>query len=65
MVQMTFTPEEQQLLTAILEQQMSDLRYEIGATDERNYRQMLKEREKLLVALLEKVRAVGKVPQHV
>jgi hypothetical protein len=65
MVQVQLTPEELQLLSYILEQQLVDLRTEIADTDTRDYKKMLKDQQKLLVQLLEKVQSSNKATTRV
>ena len=57
MVTLQLTDEEHGVLTVLLEEDIPDLRYEIGNTDSYDYRQGLKHREQLLKAILEKLRA--------
>ncbi len=45
MVTLQLTDEEQSVLTVLLEEDIPDLRYEIGATDSFDYRQGLKHKE--------------------
>jgi metal-dependent HD superfamily phosphatase/phosphodiesterase len=47
---------EQQALVELLERELPDLAHEIHHTDDRDYRQYLKERERLLERLLARVK---------
>ncbi|HVO43624.1 MAG TPA: hypothetical protein VMT34_13415 [Aggregatilineales bacterium] len=58
MIQVELTLQEQQLLKSILEDQLSDLRVEIVETDRRDYKEMLKDRKKILTQLLQKIQPV-------
>lgn len=48
---------EKQLLAAILEKELEDVRSELRHTQEHEYRDMVKEREKLVRDLLAKLKA--------
>ncbi len=56
MVTLQLTDEEQSVLTVLLEEDIPDLRYEIGATNGYDYRQGLKHKEQVLKAILAKLR---------
>ncbi len=64
MIQVELTPEEQQLLTSMLERQLLDLHSEIGGTDRPGYKEMLKNRKKLLTQMLEKMREIQETKSH-
>ncbi len=64
MIHLDLTLEEQQFLTLMLNEQLSDLRFEIADTDDRDYKKMLKDRKKLVEDLLTKVKPVEAVSQH-
>ena len=49
---------EQQLLLELLDSQRRELLHEIHHTDDRDYRQSLKEREDVIEGLLEKLQTV-------
>jgi hypothetical protein len=51
-----FTDKEQETLVEMLEREIPNLRHEIHHTDDREYREFLKEKEKLLHALLSKLK---------
>jgi hypothetical protein len=55
MVQIIFTEEEQELLTELLKNDISDLRMEIAGTDQQGYRDMLKNREVLMKNVQQKL----------
>lgn len=50
---------EQQLLLELLDNQRRELLHEIHHTDDRNYRQGLKEREDVVEALLKKLQTAS------
>ena len=52
----TFTEEEQRLLVEILDKEIPSLRDEIVHTDDHDYREFLKEREKRLNDLVRKLK---------
>lgn len=52
MIQLSFTPEEIQLLRSLIETCLDDLWIEIQATDNMGYKEMLRQRKALLVKLL-------------
>jgi hypothetical protein len=51
-----FTPAQKDLLATILEKELADVRVEIHHTDKFEFKQQLKEREKLLLELTEKLK---------
>jgi len=53
---LTFTEEEQQLIVEILSKEIPSLRDEIVHTDDHDYREFLKEREKHLNDLVKKLK---------
>ena len=65
MIHIQVTPEEQQLLVSILEQQISDLRTEITDTDTRDYKKMLKDQKQVLIQLLGKIQSIKNVAEGV
>jgi hypothetical protein len=60
MVSLEMTEEEAKLLLDVLERYHSHLEVEIRRTDHRAFKDALKEREKSLVAVIEKVRKLVK-----
>jgi hypothetical protein len=60
MFQLELNPEEQKILTEILDVCLSDLRMEIADTDSQDYRGILKERKAVLIKTLA---ALGKAPE--
>jgi hypothetical protein len=56
MVTLQLTDEEQNVLTTLLEEDIPELRYEIGNTDSYDYRQGLKNKEQVLKAILAQLR---------
>jgi hypothetical protein len=56
MVTLKLTDEEQDVLTKLLEEDIPELRYEIGNTDSYDYRQGLKNKEQVLKAILAQLR---------
>ena len=56
MVQLSLSDEEQQVLIEILDEDLSDLRMEISATDRMSYRETMKQREGVLRHVLEVLR---------
>jgi hypothetical protein len=52
MVRIELTPEEVEMLSFILESYLSDLRLEVRETDNRDFRESLKQREVFLKKLL-------------
>lgn len=64
MIQIVMTDEERELLTDLLESDISELRMEISDTHRREYRDMLKHRETLLKSIQQKLEqaAAEKIP---
>jgi DNA-binding MarR family transcriptional regulator len=56
-MQLELTREEQTLLANILDEELRDLKEEIYKTETSEYKEVLRARERLLLGLLEKVRA--------
>ena len=56
MVTLQLTNDEHSVLTVLLEEDIPELRYEIGNTDSYDYRQGLKRKEQVLKAILTKLR---------
>ena len=56
MITLHLDEHEQQALTELLEREIPNLRHEIHHTDDREYREFLKARERLLEKLLDTVR---------
>lgn len=52
----SFSDAEQQLLTELLDTEMRELAHEIHHTDDRDYRESLKEKEKTIEELLKKLK---------
>jgi hypothetical protein len=52
MITLDLEPEEQQILVEILQSTLSDLGYEIGNTDQMDYRDVLKKRKAVLAKVL-------------
>lgn len=63
-MELTLNAEEQELLLRILEQSHRELLREIAHTDHREFRQGLLRDEKLLAALLDRVRASSLLETH-
>jgi hypothetical protein len=53
MIKLDLAPEEQQILVEVLQSTLSDLGYEIGNTDQMDYRDMLKKRKAVLAKVLQ------------
>ena len=53
MIQLDLTKEEKDILTEILENDLSDLRMEITDTDSLDFREMLKKQKEVLKKVLE------------
>ncbi len=62
MVQIDLTREEQNVLREALRIYVSNLAFEIGDTDDRAYRIMLKERERVLRHVLEQLNTTAPEP---
>ncbi|MDP2644058.1 MAG: hypothetical protein Q8P24_03905 [Desulfobacterales bacterium] len=56
MIQLDLTKEEKDILTEILENDLSDLRMEITDTDSLDFREMLKKQKEVLTKVLETLR---------
>ena len=56
MTQLDLTKEEKDILTEILENDLSDLRMEITDTDSLDFREMLKKQKEVLMKVLETLR---------
>ena len=56
MIQLDLTKEEKDILTEILENDLSDLRMEITDTDSSDFREMLKKQKEVLKKVLETLR---------
>jgi hypothetical protein len=56
MLQIELTDEEQHILKEILESDLSDLRMEICETDDRTFKDMLKNKEQMMEKILEMLR---------
>lgn len=52
MLQIELTDEEQRILREILESDLSDLRMEIRETDDRSFKEMLKNKEQVMKKIL-------------
>jgi len=63
-MELPLTPEEHRLLLRILEQHHRGLLNEIWHTDHREFRLALRDDEKLLETLLNRVREMGNVHVH-
>jgi len=59
MVQMSLTTDEAALLRELLEHAVADLRKETWHTDSRNFRELLKARERMLAQLLDRLGAIA------
>lgn len=53
MLQIELTDEEQHILKETLESDLSDLRMEICETDDRTFKEMLKNKERIMEKILE------------
>lgn len=56
MIQIELTLDEAEMLRAILEVYLADLRVEIADTDEKGYRQVLKEEARFIQTCLQRLR---------
>ena len=56
MLQIELTDEEQHILKEILKSDLSDLRMEICETDDRTFKDMLKNKEQVIEKILEMLR---------
>ncbi len=61
-IQLDLTEQEQTVLHYVLQENLADLRAEIGRTDDYSYRSMLKEREAVLSKILFALDSQGKPP---
>ena len=52
MITLSMTDEERTLLADVVESYLADLRMEIGDTDSKDYREMLKDRKEILLKIL-------------
>jgi hypothetical protein len=59
MIQLDFTPEEEQHLRDEVKKRLTDLDYEIGRTDSINFKDMLKRRREAVRKFLEKLPEMG------
>ena len=59
MIQIELTPDEQQILSQILDEDLSELRMEIANTDSQDYRARLRERKEVLMRVLETIHPAG------
>ena len=57
MVQLKLTDDERQTLAGVLESYLSDLRMEISDTDSLDFRELLKERKRVIRKVLDVVRS--------
>lgn len=62
MLRIELNPHEAELLEAVLESYLSDLRSEIAHTESSSFREGLKEREALLTSLIGRLAAQQAVP---
>lgn len=60
MVELDLNDDEKEILIAVLQNYLSDLRYEIGDTDRKEFRDELKEREVVLNKVLTSLRGSAK-----
>ncbi len=61
MIQLHLDEEELQLLKEMAESALSDLRVEIHATDNLDYKEMLKKRKEILVKVLDAIATEQKI----
>ncbi len=66
-MQLTLTPQEQEVLSGAVKSAISDLGTEIGHTDTQAMRQGLQQSKKVLLAILDRLNALseGVSPRHV
>lgn len=57
MIQLDLTSDEQETIAAVLENYLSDLRMEIANTDSMDFRDMLKERKRVVQKVLDEVQS--------
>jgi len=55
-MQLTLTPQEQEVLSGAVKSAISDLGTEVGHTDKQAMRQGLQKRKKVLLAILDRLR---------
>ena len=55
MITLDLTPDEREQLTEVLQVALSELRMEIADTDRQDFREMLKERKRVLNKVLEAI----------
>ena len=55
-MQLTLTPQEQEVLSGAVKSAISDLGTEVGHTDNQTMRQGLQERKRVLLAILDRLR---------
>ena len=58
MISVELTPEERDLLAEVLRSYLASLEVEIGHTDHRDFKVLLKHRRALLTGLLQKVQGI-------
>ncbi len=63
MVQIDLTTDEIEVLRDVLQSYLSDLRMEIADTDRMDFREMLKERKRILVKVLDALPTTTESPQ--
>lgn len=56
MIQLDLNEEEREMLKDLMEEEISELRFEIADTERKDYRDMLKRKEALLKKVLEEVK---------
>lgn len=58
MCRITMTPEEERELLLVLERYLPELETEMAATDSKEFRDALKERETFMIALIKRLKEV-------
>ena len=58
-MQLTLTPEEQEVLSGAVKSAISDVGTEVGHTDNQAMRQGLQERKKVLLAILDRLKGTA------
>ena len=58
-MQLTLTPQEQEVLSGAVKSAISDLGTEVGHTDNQTMRQDLRKRKKVLLAILDRLKGTG------
>ncbi|MDH5193198.1 MAG: hypothetical protein OEW32_05880 [Nitrospira sp.] len=58
-MQLTLTPEEQEVLSGAVKSAISDVGTEVGHTDNQAMRQGLQKRKKVLLAILDRLNVTG------